>query len=151
MIDISEITDYLYIAAHPDGEYANELLIRDIRLIINMIWFKPAEVYTKPPFRMATYRTFDSPFLRIPVGTLVKGVKEALPVIKNGESVMTYCRQGRHRSVAMASCILIGCGYSADDAMNLVSARREIADPRAVHIESQIRKFDDVWKKETTA
>ena len=99
---------------------------------------------------MVTYRTFDSPFLRIPVGTLVKGVKEALPVIKHGESVMTYCRQGRHRSIAMASCILIGCGYSADDAMNLVSARQEIADPRAPHIESQIRRFDEVWKREST-
>ena len=148
MLDISEITDYLYIAAHPSGEYASEVLIHDIRLIINMIWYKPAEEYTKPPFRMVTYRTFDSPIFRIPVGTLVKGVKEALPVIDNGESVMTYCRQGRHRSVAMASCILIGCGYSADDAMNLVSARREIADPRAAHIESQILKFADVWKKQ---
>jgi len=151
MLDISEITDYLYIAAHPSGEYTNEVLVRDIRLVINMIWFKPAEEYTKDPFRMVTYRTFDSPFLRIPVGTLVKGVKEALPVINNGEAVMTYCREGRHRSVAMASCILIGCGYSADDAMNLISSHREVADPRAAHIESQILKFEKVWKKENSS
>jgi protein tyrosine phosphatase (PTP) superfamily phosphohydrolase (DUF442 family) len=148
MLDISEITDYLYIAAHPSGEHAKEVLIRDIRLVINMIWQRPAVEYTKPPFRMVTYRTFDSPFLRIPVGTLVKGVKEALPIIQNGESVMTYCRQGRHRSVAMASCILIGCGYSANDAMDLISAHREIADPRAPHIESQILKFEEAWKKQ---
>ena len=145
MLDISEITNYLYIAAHPDGRHAEQIAAHNIRLVINMIWFKPAEEYTKPPFRMVTYRTFDSPIFRIPVGTLVKGVEEALTVIEKGEAVMTYCRQGRHRSVAMASCILIANGYSADDAMNLVSARREAADPRARHIEAQIRKFEQVW------
>ncbi|MFO7680063.1 MAG: hypothetical protein R6X34_08430, partial [Chloroflexota bacterium] len=142
----SEITDYLYIAAHPDGEFADELLSRNIRLIINMIWYKPAEILTKPPFRMVTFRTFDSPYLRIPVNTLVKGVKEALPVIEKGEAVLTYCREGRHRSVAMATCILIGTGYAADDAMQLVMARREVADPCAPHIEQQIRGFEKAWK-----
>ena len=149
MLDISEITDYLYIAAYPSGEYAKDILIRDIRLVINMIWLKPAREYTIDPFRMVTLRTMDNPFFRIPVQTLVKGVKEALPVIADGESVMVYCREGRHRSVAMASCILIGCGYSAEDAMNLVSAHREVADPRAAHIESQILLFEKAWHKKT--
>jgi hypothetical protein len=149
MLDISEITDYLYIAAYPRGEFAKEVLIRDIRLVINMIWLKPAKEYTMDPFRMVTLRTLDAPFSRIPVEILVKGVKEALPVIANGEAVMVYCREGRHRSVAMASCILIGCGYSAEDAMNLVSAHREVADPRAAHIESQILLFEEAWNKKT--
>lgn len=148
MLDISKITDYLYIAAYPSGEYAKEVLMQNIHLIINMIWLKPAKEYATDPFRMVTYRTFDNPLMRISVGTLVKGVKEALPVIADGESVMVYCREGRHRSVAMACCILIGCGYSAEDAMNLVSAHREVADPRAAHIESQILAFAEAWNKE---
>lgn len=147
MLDISEITDYLYIAAYPSGEYAKEVLIRDIRLIINMIWLRPAKEFKTDPFRMVTFRTMDTPLVRIPVQTLIKGVKEALPVIADGESVMVYCREGRHRSVAMASCILIACGHSAEDAMNLVSAQREAADPRAPHIESQILAFEEAWNK----
>ncbi len=148
MLDISEITDYLYIAAWPKGKYADEVSARDIRLIFNMIWLKPAVEYTKDPFRMVTYRTFDSPLFRISVDILMNGVKEALPVIQDGGSVMIYCREGRHRSVAMATCILIGCGYSADDAMNLISVRRKVADPRAAHIKSQILKFEEAWQKE---
>ena len=114
MLDISEITDYLYIAAYPSGEYAKDILIRDIRLVINMIWLKPAREYTIDPFRMVTLRTMDNPFFRIPVQTLVKGVKEALPVIADGESVMVYCREGRHRSVAMASCIFFDSATWSD-------------------------------------
>ena len=99
----------------------------------------------QPPFRMLTLRTFDSPWIKIPVGTLRKGVVAALPVIAAGDKVLVYCRQGRHRSVAMASCILIGQGWPADEAMKLVKERRPIADPYAPHIESQIRAFAKSW------
>jgi len=71
-----------------------------------------------------------------------------IAVIQDGESVLIYCRQGRHRSVAMAACILIGMGYSADPAMELISSKREIADPYAWHIQRQIRRFEDSWNKD---
>ena len=45
----------------------------------------------------------------------------------------------------MASCVLIGMGYAADDAMHLVNERREVADPFAGHIQSRIRKFESDW------
>jgi len=46
----------------------------------------------------------------------------------------------------MAAAILIGQGCSADEAMELISERRAVADPRASHIERQIRKFEAHWK-----
>jgi len=141
----SRITEYLYVAALPKAEYAAEISKLNVRLVINMIFITPAKVYQKPPFRMLTLRTFDSIFIPIPIRKLEKGVETALPAIQNGESVLIYCRQGRHRSVAMASTILIAKGYSADDAMRLVSSRREAADPYAWHIQRQIRKFDRKW------
>jgi adenosylmethionine-8-amino-7-oxononanoate aminotransferase len=90
--------------------------------------------------------TFDSPQLPMPLSKLVRGVKTALPVIKRGEGVMVYCRQGRHRSVAMACCILIGMGYSSEDAVALVKNNRAIADPDAEHINDRIVKFAGIWR-----
>lgn len=146
-MDISKITDYLYIAAHPNAEAADSIKDLGVRLIINMIFHPPAEIYKKPPFRLLTLRSFDSIFLPIQLSKLYKGVKTALPVIHNGDSVLIYCREGKHRSVAMASCILIGMGYSAEDAMTFISSKREKADPYAWHIQRQIHRFENVWNK----
>jgi len=147
-MDISKITDQLYIAAHPKAEDVNAIRDMNVRLILNMIFIRPADVYRNPPFRMLTLRTFDSIFLPIPIGKLVKGVKAALPVIERGESVLVYCREGRHRSVAMAAAVLIGQGNSADEAMQLISSKRSKADPYAWHIQRRIRKFEEVWRKD---
>lgn len=144
-MDKSQITNYLYIAAHPKAEYAEVIQERGIRLILNMIFIKPAKVYTQPPFQMVTLRTFDSIFIPMPMNKLIKGVKAALPVIEEGRSVLVYCREGRHRSVAMACCILIAKGQSADQAMQLVKEKREKADPYAWHIQRRIRKFEREW------
>lgn len=148
-MDISKITEQLYIAAHPKGEDAKMIRSLNVRLILNMIFFRPAEVYRNPPFQMLTLRTFDSIFLPIPIGKLVKGVEAALPVIGDGASVLVYCREGRHRSVAMAAAVLIGQGSSAEEAMKLISAKRSKADPYAWHIQRRIRKFEEVWRGNT--
>lgn len=146
-MDISKITEYMYIAAHPKAEAASTIKALGVRLIINMIFYRPADIYKKPPFKLLTLRSFDSPFLPIQLSKLRKGVKTALPFIQNGDSVLIYCREGKHRSVAMASCILIGMGYSSDDAMALISSKREKADPYAWHIQRQIRRFENSRNK----
>ena len=144
-MDISRITDQLYIAAHPDADAAEAIREMNVRLLLNMIFIRPADVYRQPPFQMLTLRTFDSIFLPIPIGKLVRGVKAALPVMEKGESVLVYCREGRHRSVAMAASVLIGQGQSADQAMQLIASRRAKADPYAWHIQRRIRKFEQTW------
>jgi protein tyrosine phosphatase (PTP) superfamily phosphohydrolase (DUF442 family) len=147
-MDISKITDRLYIAAHPKAEDVNAIRDMNVRLILNMIFIRPADVYRNPPFRMLTLRTFDSIFLPIPISKLVRGVKAALPAIEGGESILVYCREGRHRSVAMAAAVLIGIGNSADEAMQLISLKRSKADPYAWHIQRRIRKFEEVWRRD---
>ncbi len=144
-MDISQITNQLYIAAHPKAEASDTILGMNVRLILNMIFIRPADVFRQPPFQMLTLRTFDSIFLPIPIGKLVRGVKAALPVMEKGESVLVYCREGRHRSVAMAASVLIGQGQSADQAMQLISSKRAKADPYAWHIQRRIRKFEQTW------
>lgn len=145
-MDISQITDYLYIASLPGAEDAQAVRDRNVRLIINMIFVRPPEVYTQPPFRMLTLQSFDFVLLPIPIRKLEKGVEVALPVIQDGGSVLIYCRAGRHRSVAMGCCILIAVGHTADEAMQLVREGREVADPHAGHIERQIRRFEEHWQ-----
>jgi protein tyrosine phosphatase (PTP) superfamily phosphohydrolase (DUF442 family) len=144
-MDISQITDHLYIAAHPKAEDAAKIQDLNVRLILNMIFIRPAQIFQQEPFRMLTLRTFDSIFLPIPIRKLERGVSAALPVIEAGDSVLVYCRAGRHRSVAMAAAILIGQGKTADQAMQLIKSRRSKADPYAWHIQRRIRKFEEVW------
>ena len=148
-MDISKITNQLYIAAHPKAEAAEAIQEMNVRLILNMIFFRPADIYRQPPFQMITLRTFDSIFIPIPINKLLRGAQAALPVLENGYGVLVYCREGRHRSVAMAASILIARGLSADEAMQLITAKRSKADPYAWHIQRRIRKFEQVWQNKT--
>jgi protein tyrosine phosphatase (PTP) superfamily phosphohydrolase (DUF442 family) len=148
-MDISQITSQLYIAAHPKAEAAETIRDMNVRLILNMIFIRPADVYRQPPFQMLTLRTFDSIFLPIPMNKLLRGANAALPVIAQGDSVLVYCREGRHRSVAMAASILIASGHSADEAMQLIATRRKKSDPYAWHIQRRIHKFEQVWQNKS--
>jgi hypothetical protein len=147
-MEISKITDYLYVAPRQMAIELKTVRELDVRLVINMI------AYRRPPLApegvnidVLWLRTFDFPLLPIPVRTLRRGVEASLPVVHEGHSVLVYCEAGRHRSVAMASAILIGMGYTADEAMGLVSERRQVADPWAGHIQRQIRRFEAHWTK----
>jgi hypothetical protein len=120
----------------------------DIRLAISMIaHLRPPKALRNSSIEVLHFRTFDFPLLPIPVKTLTRGVKSALPVIKDGHIVLVFCEAGRHRSVAMAASILISMGLSAGEAMDLIQEKRRVADPYASHIQRQIRKFETVWNQ----
>jgi hypothetical protein len=80
--------------------------------------------------------------------TLNRGVEAALPVIKKGHRVHVFCEGGRRRSVAMASCILIGQGYKSEEAMRLVKEKHEVADPYIWYIRHRITKFESYWNED---
>jgi protein-tyrosine phosphatase len=80
---------------------------------------------------------------------LKKGVHAALPVIEGGSAVLVHCKAGVHRSVAMASCVLIGKGYTADEAMQLIKEKRAVADPDVGYIQKRIRKFERQWPNQS--
>jgi protein-tyrosine phosphatase len=146
-MDISQITEHLYIASRVKGEHLEAILQLDPGLIISMIvQRRPPKALTAGGLEVLWLRTFDFPLIPIPLKTLKRGVETALPVIHKGGRVVVFCEGGRHRSVAMASCILIGQGYAADEAMQLISSKREVADPYAWHIQRQIRRFEAFWR-----
>jgi hypothetical protein len=49
--------------------------------------------------------------------------------------------------VAMACCILIARGYTAEDAMRLVKEKRDKADPYISYIRRRIEKFESNWSE----
>jgi len=145
--DISQITEYLYISSWPRGEHVDEIVALNVRLILSMHWRRPSEILGHPPVRLLWLPTVDTPLTPIPIRKLRKGVLAALPVIRDGGAVLVHCVGGRHRSVAMAACVLIGMGYSADDAMRLIIEKRPAADPYIWYIQSRIRKFERHWQR----
>jgi hypothetical protein len=148
MIDISKVTDYLYVGSKMDHEHADELKVLNFNLIISMIGqVAPHEIYMLPPFRTVWIRTYDYFFTPIPIKKLLVGVEAALPVIKNKGKVLVFCMQGRRRSVCMAASILIGMGYASEDAIDLLMKARKIADPRRWYIKSQIKAFEKYWRQ----
>ncbi len=145
---ISQITDYLYISAFPRGKHVEEIIALGVRLVLSMHWIRPTKMLGKPPVKLLWLPTFDNMFFPMPIKTLNKGVRAALPVIHEGGSVLVHCKSGIHRSVAQAACVLIGMGYNADDAMELIKEKRAVADPYARHIQKRIRKFESQWQSQ---
>ena len=146
-MDISQITDYLYVSAWPNGRDAANFKALDIRLIISMTWRSPDRRLGRPPLQLLRIRTLDSPLTPIPLSALQKGVEAALPTIQNGGAVLTHCRYGRHRSVAMAAAILIGMGLTSDESMDLISRQRQTADPHIFYIRRRIKIFETWWRE----
>jgi hypothetical protein len=143
--DVSLITDYLYISAWPRGDHAAEIQAMNVRLILSMHWIRPSHKLGLPPVRLLWLPTFDNPLVPMPIQTLHRGVEAALPVIREDHRVLVHCRAGVHRSVAMACCVLIGMGQTADEAMQLVMQKRSVADPHAWHIQRRIYAFERHW------
>ncbi len=143
-MDISKITDYLYVSSKLQAGHIRELPARNIHLAISMIVGQTPPV--QPSFRILWLQTCDSILIPIPMRELLYGVQMALPVIQSGQSVLVYCAKGRHRSVAMAAAILIAMGYTAREAMDLLRVQRTAADPQAWHISQRIQKFEKCWQ-----
>jgi protein-tyrosine phosphatase len=148
MIDISKVTDYLYVGSKVGKENADELKVLNFNLIISMIGqLQPDEIYTLPPFKTLWIKTYDSFFTPISIKKLLMGIKAALPIIQNKGKVLVFCLQGRRRSIAMAAAILISLGHTSEEAINLLITARSIADPRRWYIQMQIKAFEKYWLK----
>jgi Dual specificity phosphatase, catalytic domain len=144
--DVTSITDYLFISSWPRGDFAKKIGDMNVRLVLSMHWIKPSRTMGQPPLRLLWLPTFDNFLMPMPIPTLQRGVEAALRVISDGYRVLVHCRAGVHRSVAMACCVLIGKGYSADEAMRLVKDQRPVADPYARHIQPRIYLFEEHWR-----
>jgi len=146
MIDISKITENLYVGSCVRHEHAEELKVLKFDLVISMIGqLKPHEVYMTEPFKTIWIRTYDTFFTPISIKKFMIGVDAALPVLKRSGKVLVFCMEGKRRSVAMASALLIALGYTSEDAAKLLVEGRKIADPQRWYVRRHIRAFEKYW------
>ena len=146
-MDLSEITDNLFIGTTPRNDEIELLRDLGVRLVINMRFEKrPPRESHYLPIKFLWLPTIDSPGLVIPVRCLIRGVHAALETFKNGGKVYVHCQRGRHRGVAMGASILIALGYDPQEAMDLIKAQRPIADPDVFYIRSRILRFAHAWQ-----
>ena len=146
-MSISRITDTIFIAPWPTQEDIRLLEEQGVRLILSMRQRVPPGFFAHADIRVVHLPTTDFILLPMPMEKLHAGVEAALPVIEAGGGVAIFCKQGRRRSVAMACCILIGLGYSAEEAMKLVKEKRPVADPTIWHIRRRILLFEQEWRE----
>jgi protein-tyrosine phosphatase len=144
-MDISQITPRLYISAWPRPGESVDLHALGIALVISMTVREPLSEFCTEPLALVHVPSIDFPLTPIPLAGLRRGVEAAIPILATGAGVLCHCREGRHRSVAMACCILIAQGCSAQGAMTLVRAKRAVADPQAFWIAPRIVAFERAW------
>ena len=146
-MNFSQITDDLFIGSMPLAHHYDQLRELGVRLIINMRFsLAPQPDPHEVPIRTLWLRSMDSPFFPISIPKLIHGTQAALATIRDGGKVYAHCAYGRHRGVAMGACILIAQGCAPSDAMELIAARRSVADPFAYYIRPRILKFANEWK-----
>jgi protein tyrosine phosphatase (PTP) superfamily phosphohydrolase (DUF442 family) len=146
-MDLSEITDNLFIGTTPRNDETKLLHDLGVRLVINMRFEKrPPQQPHDLPIKFLWLPTIDSPGLVIPIRSLIRGVHAALETFKTGGKVYVHCQRGRHRGVAMGASILIALGYEPQEAMDLIKAQRPIADPDVFYIRRRILRFAHAWR-----
>jgi atypical dual specificity phosphatase len=144
-LDISEITSYLYVSSFPGREHVEQIRGLGVRLILSMYLRKPDKILGESPTKLLWMPVIDSPITPIPLSVFQRGVQAALPVIDDGGKVLVHCKWGIHRSAGMACCVLIGKGYTLDEAIQLVKRKRAVAKPDDGHILARITKFEQDW------
>ena len=148
MIDVSEVTDYLYVASRLDLTHLEELRVLNVDLIISMIGGeRPPKAFGHPPMRLIWLRAIDTFLTPIHLDKLRIGVEAALPVIRQGGRVLVYCRGGRRRSVTMAAAILIANGMNSEQAVETIRLARAAADPTRWYVHRRIRSFERYWRE----
>lgn len=146
-MNFSTITTDLFVGTTPSAVDYDQLRDLGVRLIINMRFrCGPVPDLHIPPIDLLWLRTIDSPFFPIPIDKLVCGARAALDTIRNGGKVYAHCAGGVHRGAAMGAAILIAQGHDVNAAMQLIKARRVVANPHAFYIRSRILRFANQWK-----
>lgn len=148
-MNLSKITDYLYVGKQPKnaGDYG---VLHDLGIGLILNTRAKQGPYPDPlgnPIRTLWIPTHDNFLKPIPLDALLQGVREAMHhLVEEKGKVYVHCAGGRRRSVAMSCCILIAMGYGAEQAMALVKAQRPEADPDARHIKKKILEFEAYWR-----
>lgn len=146
-MDYSKITEELLVGTTPTVKDYDLLREMGVGLVINMRFERrPFPDQNVSPLKLLWLPTIDWPLFPIPISMLKRGARQALETIQAGRKVLAHCAGGRHRGVAMGAAVLIARGYDPEEAMQLIAARRKVADPQAYYIRSRILRFARQWQ-----
>lgn len=149
MSDISQITPCLYVASEMADRDLPRIEEIGFALVISMIGQRaPLEALQAPGRDLLWLRAYDNFFTPIPIRKLITGTERAAPLVREGKKVLVFCREGKRRSVTMAAAILISLEYSAEDAMQLLKEKRQVANPMYFYVRHRIRKFARQWRRQ---
>lgn len=148
-LEYTQITDDLFIGAWPTKYNIETIQGLGVTLVLSTILESVDKELGQPPLRLVKMRMTDAipkkPYY--PTKTLLRGVNAALDAFANGEKVMVFCKSGRHRSVTTSCCILVGQGYTSEEAMELVESKRKESDLNPA-LRQRIVDFEEVWLAE---
>jgi len=83
------------------------------------------------------WNPIDDDFEHKPAEVFERGVEFALDALqRSGTKVFIHCAAGVHRAPMMALALLGTMGWQVDDAMDLIEARRPVADFADVYVRS---------------
>ncbi|HVI07038.1 MAG TPA: dual specificity protein phosphatase [Candidatus Binatia bacterium] len=89
------------------------------------------------------WNAVDDDFEPKPAGVFERGVRFALAALEeDGTKLFIHCAAGVHRAPMMALALLGAMGWSLEDGMNLIAARRPVADFADVYVRSVERYLE---------
>jgi protein-tyrosine phosphatase len=142
-LDMSPITDWLYVGRTPRRRDYRDLQDKGITMVINMRAERPFWPKKQPGLIQDVWvPSLDAPLCFVDQRRLLATAKRAQQVIQNGGKVYVFCRRGRHRSVAMAAAILMLQGYKHDDLTALFAKKRPVADLTAYQVRRALKRFE---------
>jgi protein-tyrosine phosphatase len=112
--------------------------------IIDMqIEFDDTEL-ARPHDIQVLWNPVDDDFEPKPAGIFQRGVDFGLRALdESGTRLLIHCAAGVHRAPMMGLALLCSQGWSVEDAMELITARRPVADFAEVYVES-VKAFLEV-------
>jgi protein-tyrosine phosphatase len=142
---VAVITDDLFIGAWPTKYHREKIISLGVTLVVATILESIDKELDQPPLTLVHTRGTDlGPRLFFPMGQIFKGVEAAVSAIGSGGKVMVFCKAGKHRSATMTSCVLVGLGHPADEAIEIVKAGRDKVEINDNHRKA-IYKFEQAW------
>jgi hypothetical protein len=146
-MNYSKITDNLFIGNAPASTDYDHLRNIGVQLVINMRSVRgPAPDFHPSPMPVMWMRAMGGLFSSLSTRSLLHGAQAAVDTMRRGGKIYVHCAFGRHRGVAMGTCILIAQGMEAWQAMELVKSARAVANPYAFFIRPRILRFADEWR-----
>jgi len=137
-MDISWLTDRIAVGG---GIWNSENMAKVARMGITHIIDMQIEFDDTPlaeEYRIEVlWNPTDDDFDSKPVDLFERGVEFAEAALQRGSAkLFVHCAAGVHRAPMMALAILARMGWSVEDAMQLIEARRPVADFAEVYVES---------------